>query len=222
MSILSNKVKLNIMRFKIIIYLFLLLSSSIIISGCLPKQKEKINKGGEEKMTDLTNKKILMVIAPQNFRDEEFLKPKAIFEAAGAQITVASKGVTDAQGMLGAKVKVDIDLIQTKAADYDAIVFVGGSGSSVYFNDLTALNLAKEAVNQNKVVGAICIAPSILANAGLLEGRKATAFPSEADNLKAKGANFISQPVVEDGKIITASGPQVAEEFGQKLAEMLK
>lgn len=173
-------------------------------------------------MADLTNKKILMVIAPQNFRDEEFLKPKAIFEAAGAQITVASKSVTEAQGMLGAKVKVDIDLTQVKAADYDAIVFVGGSGSSVYFNDPTALNLAKEAVNQNKVVGAICIAPSILANAGLLEGRKATAFPSEADNLKSKGATYVGEPVVQDGNLVTASGPEATKDFGEKIAEILK
>lgn len=163
-----------------------------------------------------------MIIAPSNFRDEEFQEPKTIFEVAGAQVIVASKGVSEAKGMLGAKTKVDIGLSGAKARDYEAVVFIGGSGSSVYFNDAAALNLAKEAVNQDKVVGAICIAPSILANAGLLDGRKATAFLSEVDNLKAKGAIFVSQPVVQDGKIVTASGPKAAQTFGETIAEMLK
>lgn len=163
-----------------------------------------------------------MIIAPQNFRDEEFLEPKKIFEENKIQVSVCSKGVAEASGMLGARVKVDIDLMQAKPDDYDALVFVGGSGSSIYFNNQVALTLAKNAVYQNKVVAAICIAPSILANAGVLQEKKATAFPTEADNLKTKGANFVFQTVVEDGNIITAAGPEAAKVFGQTIVKMLE
>lgn len=175
-------------------------------------------KGGEPEM-ELTGKKILMVVAPKNFRDEEFLEPKKIFEAAGAEVVVASKDVSVASGMFGATASVDRNLSQVKIADYDAVVFVGGAGAQVYFADETALNLAKEAYSQEKVVGAICIAPSILANAGILEGKNATAFSSEQENLENKGVTFTGEPVTVDGKIVTGSGPEAASEFGQKIVE---
>ncbi len=172
-------------------------------------------------MVDLTGKKILMVLAPKDFRDEEFLKPKQVFENSGAEVKVASKGVSETNGTLGAKVKVDLDLAEVKVEDYEAIVFVGGPGSSVYFYDQGVLNLAKEVVAQDKVIAAICIAPSILADAGLLEDKKATAFSSEESNLKSKGATYVNEGVVVDGKIVTAQGPQVAKEFGEKIVEVL-
>ncbi len=163
-----------------------------------------------------------MVVAPTNFRDEEFLQPKEIFEKAGAEVIFASKDVSQAVGTFGAVVDVDRNLSQVVAGDYDAIIFVGGSGASVYFTDETALNLAKDAYEQDKVVGAICIAPSILANAGILQGKNATAFSSEQANLEGKGATFIGKPVTVDGKIVTGSGPEAANEFGQKIVEVLK
>jgi protease I len=166
-------------------------------------------------------KKVLIVIAPQTFRDEEYQKPRAVLEEAGAAITVTSKGVSTATGRFGARVAVDQDISQVSAKDYDAVVFVGGPGASVYFDDPIALNLAQEAYNSIPVIAAICIAPSILANAGLLRGKQATAFPSEKQNLQAKGATYTGKPVTTDGKIITASGPEAAREFGKAIASAL-
>lgn len=170
---------------------------------------------------DLEGKKILMVIAPENFRDEEFMEPRDVFESTGAEVTVASKGTDSASGKLGAVVTVDADLSEANAEDYDAVVFVGGSGSSVYFNDKTAHNLARSAYESKKVLGAICIAPSILANAGLLEGKKVTSFPSEKANLQKHGATYTGKSVEADGRIVTANGPGAATEFGQKIAEII-
>jgi len=164
---------------------------------------------------------ILFVIAPSNFRDEEYQRPREVLENAGFKVTVASKGVKTARGMLGMTVEVDKDLTEVTVRDFAAIVFVGGSGSSVYFNDQTALNLAKEAYQQGKVIGAICVAPSILANAGILKDKKATCFSSEAGNLQAKGAIYSKDSVTVDGKIVTADGPAAAELFGQKIVELL-
>lgn len=166
-------------------------------------------------------RKILMIVAPRGFRDEEFFEPKKALEAKGIKIEVASKGVTEAQGILGGKTLVDKDLSEVKVDDYQAVVFVGGSGASGYFNDSQAQSLAKEAFQKDKVVAAICIAPSILANSGLLEGKKATSFPSEADKLKAGGADYTGGGVTVDGKIVTAQGPNYATQFGEKIAEVL-
>jgi len=204
-----------------LLFLFLILLGGILV---LKKEKsEKISeKGGETKEMERQNLgKVLMVVAPQNFRDEEYQKPRQVLEQAGFEVEVASKGVSEAGGMFGAKATVDKDISQVNVDDYSGVVFVGGTGAAVYFEDETALTLAKTAFEKGKVVGAICIAPSILANAGILTGKKATAFSSEQANLTAKGAQYTAEAVTVEGKIITANGPQAAQEFGEKLFEVL-
>lgn len=163
-----------------------------------------------------------MIIAPENFRDEELAEPKAIFENAGITVTVASRNCETARGMLGATADVDKDIADVNVADYDAVVFVGGTGATVYFNDPTAHQIAKDAASQGKVLAAICFSPSTLANAGVLEGKKATVFSSEADNLKAKGAEYTGADVEQDGKIITGNGPGAATKFGKTILNALE
>jgi len=173
-------------------------------------------------MADLKGKKVLMVVAPKNFRDEELMEPLAIFTSSGAEVTIASKGVKRATGMFGAEIKVDKNLAEVRAEDYDAVIFVGGSGSDVYFSDPQAHALATNALESGKIVAAICIAPSTLANAGLLKGRKATSFSSAKENLVQKGALYTAAAVERDGQIITGKGPEAAEEFGNEVASALE
>lgn len=198
-----------------ILLLFAFIVVSVFLFGCVQKLVE-----GEEMV--VSGKKVLMIIAPKNFRDEEFLEPKGVLEKAGADVTVASKGTETATGMLGAKVNIDIDISEVNVSDYDAVVFIGGTGSAVYFNDSTAQSIAKKAYSEGKIVAAICIAPSILANAGLLEGRNATSWPSEQQNIEANGGSYTSDLVTQDGRIITAKGPQAASQFGKRIVEALK
>lgn len=211
-------------KFLAIGLIFLLL---ILLGGILIFKKEKpekiSKKGGETEEVEVQNLgKVLMVVAPQNFRDEEYQKPRQVLEEAGFEIEVASKGVSEAVGMFGAKAKVNKDITQVNVDDYLGVVFVGGTGAATYFEDPNALALARNAFEKGKVVGAICIAPSILANTGILEGRKATAFSSEQENLTLRGAKYTGEPVTVDGKIVTANGPQAAEEFGKKLVDAFK
>lgn len=166
-------------------------------------------------------KKVVIIIAAQNFRDEECLEPKAVLEKAGVKVTIASRGVSQARGMLGATVAVDMDYSKINVNDFGAVVFVGGSGASVYFADAKALKLAKDFYAAGKPVAAICIAPSVLANAGILAGKNATSYPSEQRNLEAKGARYTGADVTVDGKIITASGPKAAKKFGEAIAKLL-
>lgn len=170
---------------------------------------------------DLSNKKVLMVLAPEKFRDEEYFIPRQVLEGYGIKVITTSKKEEAVSIIEQKKVIVDV-LLEDATTDYDAIIFVGGPGAAGYFNDQTALGLVKDFYEENKVVAAICIAPTILANAGILEGKKATVWPSESKNLKAKGATYTGQQVTQDGKIITASGPDAAKDFAEAIAEKLK
>ncbi|MBI4041206.1 MAG: DJ-1/PfpI family protein [Deltaproteobacteria bacterium] len=166
-------------------------------------------------------KKVLMVIAPKDFRDEEFEEPYTILKEHNVAVTVASTTPQPAKGMLGLIVKPDKALKDVNMKNYDALVFVGGSGAKTYFDDATCHTLAKTASEQKKLVSAICIAPSILANAGLLKDKTVTCWESEAQNMKSKGAHYTGKPVEEDGLTITGVGPQAAKEFGEAILRNL-
>jgi len=165
--------------------------------------------------------RVLLIIAPKNFRDEEYFETKEVLEGNGIETATASKTIGSKTGMLGGTAKAELVLDKVNENEYDGVVFVGGTGASIYFNDSKAIAIAKEAFGKNKIVAAICIAPSILANAGILNGKKATSFPSERGNLTARGAKYTGEDVTTDGRIITASGPQAARKFGEEISKLL-
>ncbi|MFH1561524.1 MAG: DJ-1/PfpI family protein [Patescibacteria group bacterium] len=165
---------------------------------------------------------VLFVVPPESFRDEELFETEKVIKEAGIETELASTKVGTITGSQGGTCQAEKDLFEIDVADYQAIVFIGGEGAQFYFEDPIALAIAEEANRQGKVLAAICIAPTILANAGVLNGKKATAFPSEKETLESVGALYIDQPVVSDGNIITASGPQSASAFGWTIAELLK
>jgi len=203
----------------------------LLFMGC--KEKSEIGKKAEKEEArmpkqeavaekNLAGKKIVMIIAPQNFRDEELLQPKSILTEKGAEVKVASASLETAKGMLGAEVKPDMLVSQIKPEDWDAIILIGGAGASQYWDDSSIHSMLNEAVRQNKIVGAICIAPVTLANAGILSGKKTTVYSSETQKLANKGAVCTGRDVERDGNIITASGPPAAKEFGNTIAQALK
>ena len=162
-----------------------------------------------------------MIIAPENFRDEELLHTREELERTGTKVTLASTK-TAAKGLLGARVTPDIKLDQVSLDDYDAVVFVGGPGASIYFDDKRALSISSEALGKGKKICAICIAPTILANAGVLKGKRATVWDGEyVKKIESKGATYTGKPVEVDGNIITANGPGAAREFGRAIAKEL-
>lgn len=162
-----------------------------------------------------------MVIAPEGYQDIEYETPKKIFLAKGHEvITTSTKEI--AQGSMGGLTKVDLLLNAVDFNDYDTVVFIGGPGSHVYFTDQKALKLAQEFYNSGKITAAICAAPSILANAGILSGKIATCFEGQSQNLLKNGAKYSGKPIEQDKTIITANGPASAQLFGQKIVEALK
>lgn len=165
---------------------------------------------------------IAMIIASKDFRDEELLVPKSIFENAGFKVAVVADSKGKAKGMLGAVVNVDSTIDELNPADYKAVIFVGGVGASRFWKNQTAQNIARDTLANNRVLGAICIAPVILANAGVLDGRRATVWPSEKQRLISCGARYTGASVEVDGNIVTGSGPQAAEEFTEAILELIK
>ena len=163
--------------------------------------------------------KIVMIIASSNFRDEELSIPKAIFEKNGYTVSIASNSLSECIGMLGLRVKPDIALNKILVTDYDAIVFVGGTGSQEYFTDIVAHKLAKDSFTQGKILAAICLAPIILANAGLLTGKNATC--NDPQQIIKKAAHYTGKSVEQDGKIITGNGPESSKVFAETILRLL-
>lgn len=177
-------------------------------------------------MGSLKDKKILMIIAFKDFRDEEYFIPKQVFDNEGIDVTTASSQLGTAIGSKGGYTNVDLVVEDTKVDDYDAIVFVGGKGAHQHIGDDKFHKLAQQAVIQGKILGAICIAPAILAKAGVLKQKQATVWSDIADKsavkiLEENGAAYSDKPLVQDKKIITSNSPAAAQQFGRKIVQIL-
>ena len=172
----------------------------------------------------LEGKKILMVISPTQFRDEEFFEPKRILEEDGATLVVASSSVRTCRGMRGGIVNADIAIADAKAEDYAALVVCGGSAVPEYlWNEKKLQELAAQIAASGKIVAAICLSTVVLARAKLLAGKDATVYflPQAIEELKSAGANYVKQPLVVSGNMITAEGPAQAAEFGNTIRAAL-
>lgn len=170
--------------------------------------------------------KIAMVIAFKDFKDEEYFVPKEVFEKAGVKVVTLSDSLGIAIGAEGGEAKIDCLVKDAIASKYDVVIFIGGPGAQKYLGNPDFYRLAKETVGADKILGAICIAPAILAKAGVLNGKRATVWSSALDKsaikiLKENGAIFQDEDVVADGRLVTANGPAAAEEFGEKIVELL-
>lgn len=207
---------------------FILLVVIALLIGCATKVEEEINEessGVSDKIQEVVETgKILFIIAPKNFKDEELMDTKEVLEKAGYSVEIASESRDECKGVLGMRVKPDLTLQEASAKldEYKAVVFIGGGGAQAYFDEPTALSIAEESYEKGKVVAALCIAPVILANAGVLEGKKATVWDGEfVSKLEAKGATYTGEDVTIDGRIVTANGPESARKFGETIASML-
>jgi len=215
-------------KFLITVILIVIIIVGVLSFVFLSKNfREKTSMQSSQPTTEQSvHKKIAMIIAFRSFRDEEYFIPKEEFEKGGFEVVTVSSEKGTAIGASGGDANVDILMEDLNVEDYDAIVFVGGPGAYKYIDNKEAHRIAKEAIEHNKVLAAICIAPAILARAGVLEGKKATVWSNILDKsavkiLEENGVIYEEKPVVQDGKIITANGPQAARDFAKKIIEAL-
>lgn len=168
-------------------------------------------------------KHALFIVAPENFRDEELFVPREILEKNGITTTVASREAGICHGKLGGEVEAAIGLNQINVEDFDAIIFVGGNGAQIFWDNPAALLIAQKAIKNDKILAAICAAPTILALAKVLRNKKAAVFPDKNYEkiLTDHGAELSLNAIEIDGKIITANGPTAAAEFANAISEKL-
>ena len=106
--------------------------------------------------------------------------------------------------------------------DFDAIALPGGApGFKNLRKDLKVLDFIKEAFESNKIIAAICAAPAVLSDAGVLRNKRCTIYPGMETELKNGGGKPLKDLVVEDNNLITSRGPATAIAFALKIAEKL-
>ncbi len=171
-------------------------------------------------------KKALFIIASRDFRDEEYFIPRDFLEDAGIHTSVTSNKSGVAVGVYGNDVDVELKIEEVNFLEYSAVIFVGGIGALKYLDNERFYKVVRDVMASNILLAAICIAPLILANAGVLTSKKATVWSSLEDRktirmLEEKGAIYSNEGVVCDGNIITADGPAQATAFAEKIVEKM-
>ena len=172
------------------------------------------------------SKSVLLVIAKDQFRDEEYFEPKEILKHAGFKVVTASSHTGPCKGKLGEDALAEISVKDAASKIFDAVVFCGGGGAAQYIDDPDANELINHALKTSEILAAICLAPSILAHAGVLKGIEATAWEDQEQDLIEHGAIWNHQPVIiskhiSGTTIITGNGPMSASEFGEALKDNL-
>ena len=164
--------------------------------------------------------KVLLIIAQHGFRDEELFDTKTALEKEDIEVEVASITTEIAKGKMGGSYKPDIAVKDADADDYEYIVLIGGPGAPALGRYGEVMDIIKKA----KHVAAICIAPTILAKAGLLIRRRATVWESEESVriLEENGAEYTGEDVTIDDDMITGNGPKAAKKFGEAIARKVK
>lgn len=160
------------------------------------------------------------VLLADGFEEVEAMAVVDILRRADIETVVA--GVHDGYIESARKVRVLPDTVIDKldADGFDMLVLPGGQPGSDNLNkDARVKALIKAFAQKGKLTAAICAAPYVLGGAGVLEGKKATAYPSYKEKLR--GAVYTDSPVVSDGNVLTSKGPGTALCFGLAIVERL-
>ncbi len=163
---------------------------------------------------------VLLVIAPERFRDEELFDTQAELTQAGQQTVIASTRTGRCPGSRGGHATAELTLAQVQCCDYAAVVFVGGGGAKLLFHNGDAWRSARAMAQNKQVMAAICLAPVILAHAGVLQGRQAPVAGTAAATIATHGAHDTGPGVTVDGNIVTANGPKSSRPFGRSIAQV--
>lgn len=173
-------------------------------------------------------KPVLLIVASKGYQPVEFGDTKKVLVDAGIPVLVVSsrKGVAEAKPIDGypASVSVDYSVAEIKPELVGGVFLIGGPGAleSLDTDETHALLCA---VAQKSIpYGAICISPRILARAGVLKGKRATGWDDDgelAELFAAKGVEYVRQPVVVDGTVVTADGPRAAHSFGKAIVRVV-
>ncbi len=169
----------------------------------------------------------VMILATNGFEQSELEKPKANLEDAGYETVVVSLEDGQIKGWdkddWGSPVDVDLTLDEATEAEFDALVLPGGQiNPDLLRVEDKAVQMVKDFNTAGKPIAAICHAPWLLIEAGLLNGRGATSYTSIRTDLANAGANVLDKEVVVDGNLITSRNPDDIPAFSNAIIEALK
>lgn len=170
-------------------------------------------------------KKVAIIIASENFRDEEYFITKEVLEKNNICVkTISNKA--KAVGSYGGEANADILIDDLNVDDFDAIIFAGGSGAIKFLDNEISYLVIRKTLLTKKILAAICIAPTILARAGVLTGKKVTVWSTELDKsaiklIQQNDGIYERKSIVIDDNIITGENAEFAQEFGETIVSEL-
>ncbi len=165
---------------------------------------------------------VLIPLAP-GFEDLEAVTLSDLLRRAGIEVVVAGLQRGLIQGSRGIRIEPDAYLDDVLTREFDLIALPGGlPGAEHLRDDARVQALLKRMAATGCYTTAICAAPMALAQAGLLDGKQATAYPGVLDQLKLPNTRVLKDAVVVDGKVVTSQGPGTAMDFALTLIELLK
>ena len=154
----------------------------------------------------LKGKKIAILSGP-DYEDMELQYPRYRLKEEGAEVVVAGIGAETYKGKKGYPVTVDVQITDLNAKDFDAVVIPGGYAPDHMRRSEELLAFVREIHDQGKTVAAICHAPWVAVSAGILKGRRVTCVPAIKDDVMNAGAEYVDEPVVVDGNLVTSRRP---------------
>ena len=168
----------------------------------------------------------IAILATDGFEQSELIAPRTALAQAGADVAVVSQTAKAIRGThghrWGEEAQVDATLDQAEASVFDALVLPGGVYNPDQLRqDPKAIAFIRAMHEAGKPIAAICHGPWLLIEAGVIKGKKATAYPSIKTDMINAGADWADQPVVVDGNIITSRSPKDLEAFNSALMEAL-
>lgn len=164
---------------------------------------------------------VLVPLAP-GFEDLEAVTIVNLLRRAGIEVVTAGLQPGLVQGARGMRMQPDAELDAVLEQDFDLIALPGGMpGAENLKNDARIQVVLKRMSSAGKYTTAICAAPIALAQAGLLEGKRATSYPGFVDKLGLPNTEYCNDAVVVDGKVVTSRGPGTAMDFALTLVELL-
>jgi protease I len=167
-------------------------------------------------------KKALIIIPQNDFRDEELDQTQIELNRNGIETVLASNFRGSCYGVRGTMAEATVSLSTVNVFPFDAIIFIGGPGAEGFFHNEEVKRLINEAIGLNRIIGAICLAPKILALQGRLSNCQFTSNSAVVKEIISLGGIYNDDDVVVDHNIITSKGPQTASKFGRTIAKELK
>ena len=168
--------------------------------------------------------KTVAVLATDGFEQAELIKPVAVLREAGAQVLVVAPHGGEIQGWnhfdKGEMVRVDRELAQARPQDFDALVLPGGVINPDQLRLAPqAIEFIRGFVQADKPIAAICHGPWTLINAGAVDGRRMTSWPSLQVDLQNAGADWVDEEVVVDQGLVTSRKPDDLPAFCAKMID---